>query len=654
MIPDEVVDRVRETADIVEVIGEYVSLKRTGADFRGPCPFHHGTKRNFSVSPKRGRYHCFVCGEGGDVFSFMQKHLGLDFTGAVRAVGEKFGIEVREIERRPDQRDEREPLWEACATAADYFRRQLWEEEAGGEARAYLEGRGITREVADRFGMGFAPREIGLTRAYLNGLGFDDERLLRVGLLVKQEEEWKEPRPRFRGRLIFPIYDVTGHTVGFGGRLIGPGEPKYLNSPETEIFSKGKLLYGLNWAKLAARREDRLLVVEGYFDVVRLAAAGVEEVVAPLGTALTEPQAKLVRRYTRNVYLLYDSDEAGLKATFRSGDELLRQGAAVQVVTLPEGEDPDTFVARYGPDALRAQLGQAVDIFERKIQILQREGWLADLRRKRRAIDKLLPTIRATADVLTRDLYLARAAEVSGIGKELLQREVEALEPEPAPPPEGAAEGPVRHVAAGPGAPSGEAPPFEDAEPMPARRFERRGGSGDRRFRGDRRGPPEPAAARGVGKRVDPGVRNELELLRMLARMPGRVEYVTERVGPENFRYAPYRAIFAAMIAVAHEVAPEELPERVAEQLDPELGALFQNEVLVELGELPNADQVLEGTLIRLRLRELREELARLQQELARAPAAEQDALIVRKKELGRERAELEKALKSASAPIIS
>ncbi|MFL5478665.1 MAG: DNA primase, partial [Gemmatimonadaceae bacterium] len=391
MIPDEVVDQVRDAADIVQIVGEYVNLKRAGTDFRGPCPFHQGTHRNFSVSPRKRMYYCFVCHEGGDVFRFLQKRLGMEWPAAVKMVGEKSGIEVREVDSRREGPDPREPLWEVNATAAAYFQKILWDDPLGASARDYLAQRDISREVADQFGIGFAPREIGLLRNYMTTLGFDETRLAAAGLLVQGEDQ-SEPRPRFRGRLMFPILDSMGRNIGFGGRLLGPGEPKYLNSPESPVFSKGKTLYGLNWAKNDIRREDHVLVVEGYFDVVRLMTAGVTTVVAPMGTALTEWQSAALRKLTKNVFLLYDSDRAGLQATFRSGDELLRQGAAVRVVTLPEGDDPDTFVKKNGAAALSAALRDAIDVFDRKIQLLERAGMFAEVQKKRRALDRLLPT----------------------------------------------------------------------------------------------------------------------------------------------------------------------------------------------------------------------------------------------------------------------
>ena len=275
VIPDEVVEQVAQAADIVAIIGEHVRLKKVGSVYRGPCPFHQGTNNNFSVLPKGG-YTCFVCGEKGSVFTFVQKRLGLSFVEAVKYVGEKSGIEVREVERRREGPDPREPLWELERDGRGVVpRRCSGRASTARRARDYLARRNVSRETADRFGLGFAPRELGLMRAYLNGLGFTDDRLLEIGLLVKREEQ-EEPRPRFRDRLIFPILDAYAHTVGFGGRLLGPGEPKYLNSAESEVFSKGKLLYNLSNARHAIRRDERVILVEGYFDVVRLVDAGLE------------------------------------------------------------------------------------------------------------------------------------------------------------------------------------------------------------------------------------------------------------------------------------------------------------------------------------------------------------------------------------------
>jgi len=419
MIPDDVIEQVREASDLVAIIGEHVELKRTGSDYRGPCPFHGGTHRNFAVIPKKGMFYCFVCHEGGDVFTFFMKKLGMDYPTAVREVARRVGIPIPE--RGPSGPDPREPLFSAVAAAADWFARQLRESPEAAVARDYLAGRHLDLETAGVLGLGYAPRGAAFLEA-MKGLGLRDEVLLEAGVLRKREEDGTLA-PRFRGRLLFPIEDLRGRVVGFGGRILGEGEPKYLNSPDTPIFHKGKLLYHLHAARHAMRKAERAILVEGYFDVVRPALAGIEEVVAPMGTGLTGDQAALLKRYTNHVILLYDSDEAGLRATFRAGDELLRHGLRVSVATLPPGEDPDTIVQQRGAAALEAVLKDAVDVFERKIQILERKGFFGTLPGRRRALDRLLPTIRAAQDPITRELYLTRGAEAAGIRKDVLERE---------------------------------------------------------------------------------------------------------------------------------------------------------------------------------------------------------------------------------------
>ena len=583
MIPDEVVDRVRDEADIVEIIGEFVKLKRVGTSFRGPCPFHHGKHDNFSVLP-RGSFMCFVCGEKGNVFTFIQKHLGLDFVEAVKWVGAKIGVEVREVSRQQEGPDPREPLWEVNAAASEFFRRALWEDAGGAPARAYLQGRSIDREDAERFTLGFAPRDGGQLREHLQALGFDDDRQLSAGLLVRREES-DELRSRFRQRLMFPIYDLREHVAGFGGRVLGEGEPKYLNSAESEIFSKRRLLYGLNWAKQAMRRADRVLLVEGYFDLIRLVLAGIDEVVAPLGTALTEAQASLLRKYTKNVFLLYDSDNAGQKATFRAGDELLRNAVSVRVVTLPDGEDPDSFVASEGLEGLEREIAQSIDIFDRKIQILQRSGWFGDLRRKRQALDKLLPTIRATSDRIMRDLYVARTSEVAGVSRELLERELGA----PAV---------VRAAVASP----------DERTAVSARRARNR----DRRL-----------------NRRAAGARAERELLRVMLHDRRYVEVVGERLGAESFTDPAYRMIFSELVTLGAEATIGE----IAGVFDEDAIEVLE-ELLAEDGGLDRANEIVEGSISTIAARDLDARLSAIDREMPLAMPDEKDDLIREKEQL--------------------
>jgi DNA primase len=443
MIPDEVIEQVRDSADLLSIIGESVDLKRTGSDYRGPCPFHGGQHRNFAVIPKKGRYYCFVCKASGDVFSWYMKHFGMDYPSAVREVARKTGVVIPESNQRQGP-DPREPLFQAVAVAQDWFARQFRESPDAEGARRYLVGRGYELEIVEPFELGFAPRTAGFIQAMVS-LGLDEAVMLEAGLLARREDG--TVIPRFRGRLLFPIHDLRGRVVGFGGRLLGPGEPKYLNSPESPIFKKGATLYNLHAAKNAIRKEGAVIIVEGYFDVLRLVLAGVEHVVAPLGTALTADQAALLRRFAPQATLLLDSDMAGLRATFRAGDELLRHELRVRVVTMPAGEDPDTLVQKGGAAALETLLRDAVDVMERKIQLLDRKGWFSGIEHRRDALDRLLPTIRATKDPIQRELYLSLAAERSGVDKKVLEHEAATTPSAPPQPSRRAAESPGRRTA---------------------------------------------------------------------------------------------------------------------------------------------------------------------------------------------------------------
>ena len=485
LIPDDVIEQVREAADLVGIIGEHVELKRSGSDYRGPCPFHGGAHRNFAVIPKKGMFYCFVCHEAGDVFTFFMKRLGMDYPTAVREVARRVGITIPE--RGPAGPDPHEPLYNAVATAADWFARQLRESPEADVARQYLGSRGLELEAVLPAGLGYAPTGKAFLDA-MKSLGLRDEVLLEAGLVVKREDGTLAPW--FRGRLMFPIHDPRARIVGFGGRVLGAGEPKYLNSSDNAIFHKGRLLYNLHAAKHVMRKTERAILVEGYFDVLRLSLAGIEEVVAPLGTGLTSDQAQLVQRHTAHVILLYDSDEAGLRATFRAADELLRERLRVSVATLPPGEDPDTLVQRRGAAGLEAILKDAVDVFERKLQILDRKGFFGTLPGRRRALDRLLPTIRAAADPITRELYMSRAAEAAGVRKDVLERET------------------------GSGKREAERAPTSPVSPVPV--------------------PALPASA------------EKTLLLLMLEGEPWKSQ-VSQAVDAEEFEFVPYREVFEAI-----------------------------------------------------------------------------------------------------------
>jgi DNA primase len=570
VIDPDLKERVRDAADIVEIIGEHVRLKRVGTSYRGPCPFHQGKDPNFSVSPTHHTYHCFVCHESGDVFSFLQKHLGLDFPTALRTVARRAGIDIPDQQEvRRNGPDPREPIWEVLGAAAELYRSTLWDDPAGQSARDYLARRNVDRATADRFGLGFASGDGPAVRAHFEALGYSDERLVEAGLLVTPEEEGKAPRLRFRRRLIFPIFDASSRPVGFGGRLLGPGEPKYLNSSESPVFAKRALLYGYNWAKLAIRRDGHVLVVEGYFDLLRLVAAGIDAVVAPLGTALTNEQATLLARHTKQVFLVYDSDSAGLKATFRAGDELLRHGVRVRVVTLPDGEDPDSFVAARGRAAMEAELEGALDVFDRKIQWLERAGWFGDLDRKRTAIDKTLPTIRAASDPIMRALYVTRLSEASGVPEATLWREV------------------------GGDVPTGAAPGVASSQPVDA------------------------SAPRHSGASAEEALVRTVVVARSL------LDRATEHVDVSMLRDPDYRAIFETLCTLGPDATVDEL----AQHLTPRAVALLQ--IMLANGTM-GADpaRVIDDSLARLRARARKERLTELKRLMRVAVGDEQDKLL--------------------------
>ena len=622
MIPDEDVERVRDAADIVAIIGEHVRLKRVGSVWRGPCPFHQGTNNNFSVLPKGG-YTCFVCGEKGNVFTFVQKRLGLTFVEAVKYVGEKCGVEVREITRQREGPDPREPMWEINATAAAWFREQLWSNDRGAPAREYLASRAISQETADKWEMGFAPRELGLLRAHMANLGWEEPRLLTAGLLVKREEE-EELRPRFRDRLMFAILDAQSRHVAFGGRLIGPGEPKYLNSSESDVFHKGQTLYGLNLARGAIRREERAILVEGYFDVVRMADAGVEPVVAPLGTSLTEGQAELLRRHAKTVFICYDSDAPGQKATFRAADVLLAQGVSVRVVTMPDGDDPDTFVRAHGADAMEKLLTGALDIFDRKIQLLERGGWFGDLQRKRRALDALLPTIRAAHDPLTREMYLARAAEAAHVDRGVLARELDAVSSRRSRPHSATSAPPTKRAV------------DDDADARPA---------------------PAPMLVGPYRSTVEASS-SERDLVRVMLLHRLLADVVIEGVGrlsedeaerpewhadedehalaPAGLRDPAYRALYEALLDADHSLQGGELVAWLADRLEPWVVRLAE-EMLDTPESMSNPQVSVDGALRRLRERTMRDGLAELDRLTPLAEGDQKDRLISEKQRLHNE-----------------
>ncbi|MFZ3201219.1 MAG: DNA primase, partial [Candidatus Acidiferrales bacterium] len=353
-------ERVKQQADIVRVIGEYVRLKKTGQNFTGLCPFHQEKTPSFSVHPVKQMYYCFGCHEGGDVFKFVMQVDKCEFPEAVRTVAEKCGIPIpRPRERSPEERREnqqRGALVEMHREAAAFFARQLHEGAEGKVATAYLEDRGLDREAMARFGLGFAPSSGDALLRHLKSKY--PEKLLETSGLFSRDQSGRL-YDRFRRRIMFPIANDAGKIIAFGGRAMGDDMPKYMNSPETPVYTKSSVLYHLDRAKEALRQNDFAILVEGYMDAIAVARAGIANVVASCGTSLAEPQIKLLGRFTRRVVVNYDPDAAGQAATERSLALLLEREFDVRVLALPGAADPDKFLKEQGADAYRALLAQA-------------------------------------------------------------------------------------------------------------------------------------------------------------------------------------------------------------------------------------------------------------------------------------------------------
>lgn len=431
---DDIVAKIKEQADIVAIIGEHVELKRSGVRYLGRCPFHSEKTPSFSVHSGQQFFHCFGCGASGDVFSFMMQYHHLDFPEALKELARRCRIDLpefrpsREQEERAAREERLHRINEQCAAI---FGRFLAEAPQARVAREYLARRGVTPELVTRFGIGYSP---GPEAGGWNFLGSRLDRdqvsaALAAGLLG--ERDGGGTYDRFRGRILFPIANIGGRICGFGGRVVGEGQPKYLNSPESAVFNKSKLLLGLYQQKEEIRKRNQVVLVEGNFDMVSLVAAGCPHVVAPLGTALTREQLRLLRRFTETMILLFDGDAAGRKAAVRAVPLFLAEQLSGRVAFLPDGHDPDSFVREKGLAALTDLLGQAKALPEFTLQYLLAE-YGGGLDGKRKIIEELQPLAAAATSPLQRALFVAHFAEKLGLPKE--QLEAGLAKPASAPP----------------------------------------------------------------------------------------------------------------------------------------------------------------------------------------------------------------------------
>ena len=433
LISEDVINQIRDRIDIVDIVGQHVSLARAGQNLKGLCPFHQEKSPSFTVSPSRQIFHCFGCGAGGNVFTFLTRITGASFPETVRDLGRRVGIEVQEP--TPDSASQASHTHRAeqvNQAAARWFHDNLRDERLGAEARPYLEGRGIQQTTIERFGIGVAPVEWdGLLKAMAKQ-GFTPQDVASAGLAIGRETGTGY-YDRFRGRVMLTITDLRKRVVGFGGRVLGEGTPKYLNSPDTPLFRKGQTLFALDVAREAVTRTKTVIVVEGYFDAIALHQAGLTHTVATLGTALTTEHVQVLRRFASKVVLLFDPDAAGVRAALRGLDLFVNSGLGVKVVTLPAGDDPDTYVRKQGPDAFARLEEQAPSLLDFALEHSVKTAEGSTIEGRIRSVDEILRILQKSEHPIEREERIRLVAERFGINQQRLIDRYPALREKPKP-----------------------------------------------------------------------------------------------------------------------------------------------------------------------------------------------------------------------------
>ncbi len=423
---EQVLEEIQNKCDIAEVIGSYIPLKRAGRNFKANCPFHKEKTPSFMVSPSKQIFHCFGCGAGGNVFNFVMKFEGVEFPDAVRMLADKAGVELPRFTRSEfEESGYALQIYKINEFAASYYHSILLKTEAGGRAAEYLKGRGITADVIEEAKLGFASDSWDGLINFAKSKGFETALLERAGLILPREEGGHYDR--FRNKIIFPIFDVKSRVVAFGARVLDSSLPKYINSPETEVYIKSRHLYGLNFSASAVKEKDFCIIVEGYLDFLIPYQNGIKNIAASLGTSLTSSQVRLIKRYTKNVVMLYDGDSAGEAASLRGLDLFVQEGLSVKVATLPKGYDPDSFVRNKGVPEFNLLVETASDLFDYKLGILVSRYGLRETSAKPKICAEMLPTIARVKDAVLKFEYIKRLAERLQVREEALLSELKKV-----------------------------------------------------------------------------------------------------------------------------------------------------------------------------------------------------------------------------------
>jgi DNA primase len=423
LISEETIQRVSDANDIVDLISSYFPLKRAGTSFRALCPFHREKSPSFHVNPARQNYHCFGCGAGGGVLRFVMEYEHLDFPSAVRRLAQRAGIPIIEEASTAEDHQKhglRQRLLALHAEASTWFHDHLLKSPDASQARDYLKSRGLNSTVAKSWQLGFAPGSWDALLTHLRGRRFTQEEILQSGLASSKDEPPRSGSTlysRFRNRVMFPIRNDYGEVIAFSGRILEADAKaaKYVNSPETPLFTKGRVLYGLDKTKRDLIEKNAAIVCEGQIDLISAFEAGIRNVIAPQGTAFTGDQARLLKRYVETVLLCFDSDAAGKKAAARSLPALLSQGLLVKIVTLPQGEDPDSLIRRSGPEAFLEVINNATDFFEHSLNEAFASGELNDSAGKSRLVSRIAPPLALVQDAVLRETILGRTASRLGL-----------------------------------------------------------------------------------------------------------------------------------------------------------------------------------------------------------------------------------------------
>ncbi len=428
-IPENKIEEIRATANAVDIISEYVQLRKRGKNYVGLCPFHNEKTPSFTVSDEKQIFHCFGCHTGGNVFKFLMEYKKISFVEAVQEIAEQLGIplEYQESAGYEEQQTEQETLYDINTEAAKYFLNNLLNDEEAEGARKYLQARNLKTQTIRAFGLGYTLRGWENFINFAKGKTIDLDRAVKLGLIGKSDDgRFYDKLP---GRLIFPIFSPNGRVVAFAGRILDPEEKgaKYINSPESLIYSKSKILYGLSFAKDEIRRLNKAILVEGYMDLISLYQSGIKNVVAISGTALTDDQVQLLSRYTKDVVLLFDSDTAGIKASMRSIEVLLKQDMEVKIVSLPEGEDPDSYVNKFGKDKFDDLMKIAENFIEYQTRYYDSLGKLNDPASAAEAIRDLVKSLVLIRDELKRNLLIKNIAKKFNLREKLLENELNKI-----------------------------------------------------------------------------------------------------------------------------------------------------------------------------------------------------------------------------------